>query len=154
MDKKSIFARMKKNLETSVINIQKVETEQKAELIDVGQVSAGAFMTGDFSFERVDLNRELIRHPERTFIGTIRGNSLQNLGIFDKDRVLIEKGFDVYDGKVYIYYVDEGYTAKILKTDKDCIWLLAANDEYQPIKVTEENKFFIWGRIIHTIHTF
>ncbi|MGC3977604.1 MAG: S24 family peptidase [Paludibacteraceae bacterium] len=58
------------------------------------------------------------------------------------------------DGKVYIYYVDEGYTTKILKIDKDCIWLIATNNEYQPIKVTEENKFFIWGRIIHTIHTF
>lgn len=145
---------MKTKLETSVINIQKIETTNKITLADVGHVSAGAFMTGDFTYERIDLNKELIRYPERTFIGTIRGNSLHNLGIFDKDRVLIEKGFDVYNGKVYIYYVDDGYTAKILKKDKDCIWLVAANDEYAPIKVTEENKFFIWGRIIHTIHTF
>lgn len=145
---------MKKRLEISVTDIREVDLSPSTELTDVGQVSAGAFMTGDFNFERVDLNKELIRYPERTFIGTIRGNSLQNLGIFDKDRVLIEKGFDVYDGKVYIYYVDEGYTAKILKKDKDCVWLLAANDEYEPIKVTEQNKFFIWGRIIHTIHTF
>ena len=144
---------MKKKFETTVTDIQKVESNEM-ELPDVGKVSAGAFMTGDFTFERIDLNRELIKHPERTFIGTIKGNSLEELGIYNNDRVLIEKGFDIYDGKIYIYFVDEGYTAKILKKDKDCLWLVAANKEYAPIKVTEENKFFIWGRIIHTIHTF
>ena len=144
---------MKKKFETTVIDIQKVDSTG-IELTDVGSVSAGAFITGDFSFERIDLNRELVKHPERTFIGTIRGNSLEGMGIHNNDRVLIEKGFDVYDGKVYIYFVDEGYTAKILKKDTDCLWLLAANEEYKPIKVTEENKFFIWGRIIHSIHTF
>ena len=144
---------MKKKFETTVTDIQEVESTP-LELDDVGKVSAGAFMTGDFTFERIDLNRELIKHPERTFLGTIRGNSLEGLGIYNNDRVLIEKGFDVYDGKIYIYFVDEGYTAKILKKDKNCLWLVAANDEYAPIKVTEENKFFIWGRIVHTIHTF
>lgn len=144
---------MKKQFETTVTGIQKIDSAS-LELVDVGQVSAGAFITGDFSYERIDLNRELIKHPERTFIGTIRGNSLEGLGIYNNDRVLIEKGFDVYDGKIYIYFVDDGYTAKILKKDKDCLWLMAANEDYKPIKVTEQNKFFIWGRIIHTIHTF
>ncbi|MGC3977605.1 MAG: hypothetical protein QM751_04835 [Paludibacteraceae bacterium] len=89
---------MKRKIATCITDTQKVDiSEQQTTLTDVGEVSAGAFMTGDFTFERVDLNRELICHPERTFIGTIRGNSLQNLGVFDKDRVLIEKGFDVYD---------------------------------------------------------
>ncbi|MFV0391614.1 MAG: LexA family protein [Paludibacteraceae bacterium] len=145
--------RIKKSFETTVSDIRKIDSAS-LELVDIGQVSAGAFITGDFSYERIDLNRELIKHPERTFIGTIRGNSLEGLGIYNNDRVLIEKGFDVYDGKVYIYFVDDGYTAKILKKDKDCLWLVAANDEYKPIQVTEQNKFFIWGRIIHTIHTF
>lgn len=145
--------RIKKSFETTVTGIQKIDSAS-LELVDVGQVSAGAFITGDFSYERIDLNRELIKHPERTFIGTIRGNSLEGLGIYNNDRVLIEKGFDVYDGKIYIYFVDDGYTAKILKKDKDCLWLMAANEDYKPIKVTEQNKFFIWGRIIHTIHTF
>ena len=107
---------MKKKFETTVTDIQEVESTP-LELDDVGKVSAGAFMTGDFTFERIDLNRELIKHPERTFLGTIRGNSLEGLGIYNNDRVLIEKGFDVYDGKIYIYFVDEGYTAKILKKE-------------------------------------
>jgi DNA polymerase V len=32
-----------------------------------------------------------------------------------------------------------------------CAWLIPANDNYAPIKVTEENNFQIWGVVTYTI---
>lgn len=68
---------MKKKVEADVVDIQQVDLPKKQELTDVWYVSAGAFMTNALSFERIDLNKELIRYPDRTFIGTIRCNLLE-----------------------------------------------------------------------------
>ena len=40
---------------------------------------------------------------------------------------------------------------KQIKIEKDCCWLIAHNDKYPPIKVTEENEFQIFGVVANII---
>jgi DNA polymerase V len=50
-----------------------------------------------------------------------------------------------------VCYVDGEFTAKRIKIEKTVIWLIAENEKYQPIQVTKENDFIIWGIVTHVI---
>ena len=39
-----------------------------------------------------------------------------------------------------------------VKDEKDSIYLMPANDEFKPIKITEENDFLVWGVVAYVVH--
>ena len=43
----------------------------------------------DYKHDRLDFNRDYIRHPEASFYGDVSGDSMKDAGIFDGDRVII-----------------------------------------------------------------
>jgi DNA polymerase V len=49
-----------------------------------------------------------------------------------------------------VCYIDGEFTVKRIKIEKDAVWLVAENEKYQPIKVTVDNDFIIWG-IVTTV---
>ena len=48
---------------------------------------------------------------------------------------------------------DGEFTLKKVKLEPggDCLWLMPANDDYSPIKVTAENHFVVWGVLTYNI---
>lgn len=107
----------------------------------------------DYMTESIDLNKELIRHKESTFLAKVSGNSLMDAGICDGDIIVIDKSLEVNDGDFVVAFIDGEYTLKEFKLDKanNCAWLRPHNDSYSPIKVTEDNDFLIWGVLTYTI---
>lgn len=107
----------------------------------------------DYMTESIDLNRELIRHRETTFYARVEGDSMKDAGIGNGDIVIIDRSLDAKNGDFVAAYIDGEFALKQIQFDEKnhCIWLIAANSQYQPIKVTEENNFIIWGVITYTI---
>lgn len=107
----------------------------------------------DYMTESIDLNKEIIRHKETTFLARVSGNSLMDAGICDGDIIVIDKSLEVNDGDFVVAYIDGEFTLKEFKLDKanSCAWLIPHNDSYSPIKVTEDNDFLIWGVLTYTI---
>jgi len=105
--------------------------------------------------ERIDITRELIRHPETTFYARIEGDSMQKAGIFSGDLVVIDRSLQASDGDYVAAYIDGEFTVKEFRSDPSgkCAWLIPHNDNYSKIRVDESNAFIIWGVITHTIHT-
>ena len=101
----------------------------------------------DYMTDSIDLNRELIRHPATTFYARADGDSMKDCGIDDGDLLIIDKSLDPLDGDIVVAYIDGEFTLKTVRFDEkeNCIWLVPANEEYSPIKITEENDFLIWG---------
>jgi DNA polymerase V len=108
----------------------------------------------DFLDLSIDLNKELVQNPPATFFGRVRGESMRDAGISDGDLVIIDKSLSPRDGRIAVCYLDGEFTMKRIKTGKDCCWLLPANDEFKPIKVTSDNDFLIWGIVVHVIKSF
>jgi DNA polymerase V len=104
--------------------------------------------------ERIDITRELIRHPETTFYARIEGDSMQDAGIFSGDLVVIDRSLQASDGDYVAAYIDGEFTVKEFRTDPSnhCAWLIPHNDKYSKIRVDDLNSFMIWGVITHTIH--
>jgi len=65
---------------------------------------------------------------------------------------LIHLFSSINDGCVAVYAIDGGSHAERLALKGDGIYLMLANAEYRPIKITEDNDFLIWGILSYVIH--
>jgi DNA polymerase V len=132
------------------------DNSSKIELpfFDVG-ISAGFPSPADDFIElTIDLNREFIRHKDTTYFARVKGYSMKNVGINDGDLLIIDKSLEPQNNKIAVCQIDGEFTVKRIKIEKDIIWLIAENEDYEPIKVTPENNFMIWGIVIHSIKSF
>lgn len=107
----------------------------------------------DYMTDSIDLNRELIRHPATTFYARASGDSMKDCGIDDGDLLVIDKSLEPQDGDIVVAFIDGEFTLKTVRFDEkdNYIWLIPANKEYSPIKITEENNFLIWGVLTYNI---
>lgn len=107
----------------------------------------------DYLTGTIDLNKELIRHRDTTFLARVSGNSLQEAGICDGDIIVIDKSLEARNGDFVVAFVDGEFTLKEFRLDDNakCAWLIPHNKDYELIKVTEENQFMIWGVLTYTI---
>lgn len=76
---------------------------------------------------------------------------MKDAGINDGDLLIIDKSITPVDGKIAVCFVDGDFTLKRIKTDKDGVWLIPANESYQPIHLNESNDLRIWGVVTHVI---
>ena len=107
----------------------------------------------DFMDESIDLNRELVRHPATTFYARAVGDSMKGCGIDDGDLLVIDKSIEPREGDIVVAFIDGDFTLKKVKLEPDgsCLWLMPANEDYPPIKVTEDNHFIVWGVLTYNI---
>ena len=105
----------------------------------------------DFAELKIDLNREVVRNQEATFYAKVKGNSMVDAGISDGDVLVIDRSIEPTNNKVAVCYIDGEFTVKRLRVEDDVIWLVPENDEFEPIKVTAENEFMVWGVVTYII---
>lgn len=134
--------------------IPDISSEVKIPFFDVG-ISAGfPSPADDFIESSIDLNKELIRHKYTTYFARVKGYSMKNVGINDGDLLIIDKSLEPQNNRIAVCQIDGEFTVKRIKIEKEIIWLIAENEDYQPIKVTPENNFVIWGIVVHCIKSF
>lgn len=135
------------------LRIYKVSTETKISLpLIEGGISAGfPSPAADFMDSSIDLNEYLIKNQSTTHIAKVDGMSMTEAGINDKDLLIIDKSLEPTDGKIAVCVIDGEFTLKRLKVDKGVIWLMPANPNFKPIKITEYNDFEIWGIVTFSI---
>ncbi len=101
---------------------------------------------------RLDLNRDLIKHPVATFYVRVRGNSMIDEGLKDGNIAIVDRAAETCNGHVVVARVGAEFTIKKLRiTPEGEIWLDPANKasgEYQSIRVTEGMDFEVWGRVM------
>lgn len=105
----------------------------------------------EYISESIDLNHEIVRHPAATFFGRVSGDSMINEGIEEGDLLVIDRSLDPMDGDLAVCCVDGDFTLKRLKIESDRVWLIPANESFDPILVTEDNSFSVWGVVTYVI---
>jgi DNA polymerase V len=108
----------------------------------------------DFIDLSIDLNRHLIKHPSSTYYGKVKGDSMKDAGINEGDLLVIDKSAKVKDNDIAVCFLDGDFILKTIKIEPNGCWLLPANDKYQPIYITEQNDFLIWGIVKHVIKSY
>ena len=130
-----------------------VATELSLDYADQGIRAGFPSPAQDYMTESIDLNKDLIRHPASTFYARAVGVSMQDCGIDDGDLLIIDKSIDPQDGDIVVAYIDGEFTLKRIHSDpaQNCLWLMPANPNYRPIRITEENDFVVWGVLMYNI---
>lgn len=105
----------------------------------------------DYAELKIDLNKELIRNRDATFFARIKGKSMEDIGLQEGDILIIDRSLQPEDGKIAVCYLDGGFTVKRIKTEKDKCWLMPENKEFEPILVTKDNEFVVWGIVTYII---
>jgi DNA polymerase V len=127
------------------------ESEIKIPFVNEG-VSAGfPSPAADFMETSIDLNKELCENPLATFYIRVKGNSMIDAGINDKDVLVVDRSLEPQNNKIAICFIDGEFTVKRIQVEKDCLYLMPENPDYKPIKVTEENQLIIWGMVTYVI---
>ncbi|WP_338330639.1 translesion error-prone DNA polymerase V autoproteolytic subunit [Commensalibacter sp. Nvir] len=107
----------------------------------------------DYIESRLDLLEHLIHHPSSTYYIKVSGDSMMDYGIFDGDLLIVDRSLEPRQGDIVIAALDGELTCKSLAIEHDIPYLKSGNPNYPPIRITNK-EIYIWGVIIHTIHSF
>jgi DNA polymerase V len=105
----------------------------------------------DFDESKISLDNVLVKNREATFYAKASGTSMIGAGIDDGDIMVIDRSLEPQNNKIAICLIDGEFTVKRIKIEKDAVYLIPENNNYQPIKVTDENELVIWGIVTYVI---
>lgn len=120
----------------------------------VSDPSNGLPSGADMEDAGVDLNDLLIKNKVSTFYARAKGHALTEMGIAHGDLLIIDRNLSVKDGGIVACFLDGEYLIRRIQLDGNCCWLLGADPEDEPIRVTYENEFLVWGVVAHVIKSF
>lgn len=102
-------------------------------------VKAGfASAADDYIEKRVSLDECFDINSPSTFLFTVSGDSMINLGIYEGDKVIIEKTNTAKNGDIVVAFIDDGYTLKTYRNKNSKIWLEPANPDYPNLYPKEQ----------------
>ena len=147
------MARLRKLEQYSVLEFYSANTESSIALplIDGGIAAGFPSPAQDYIDLKIDLNKELIDNPSSTFYARVKGSSMIDAGISDGDILVIDKSLEPHNGDTAVCYIDGEFTIKFIKIEPDAVFLIPANPDFLPIKVTDNNNFCIWGIVTYSI---
>ena len=105
----------------------------------------------DFKESRISIEKVVVKNKESTFYAKVSGESMKNAGLDDGDILVIDRSEELKNNKIAVCYLNGEFTVKRVKIEKDHIYLVPENDKYEPIKVTDENEFVVWGIVTYVI---
>lgn len=101
----------------------------------------------DYLQEELDLNKYLIGNRKASvFLFRIGGHSMRDAGILHDDVIIVDCSLPVSDGHIIVASLFGQFTCKYYRKTNKGVWLQAANPEFNPIKITEEMEFRVFGR--------
>ena len=108
----------------------------------------------DYTEENIDLNEHLISNPFSTFFLRVKGDSMINAGIKDKDLIIVDKSLIAKPGDIVIAMIDGEFTIKRLSIKNDELYLKAENNNYPDFRFKNHIDVQIWGVVIYSIHSY
>ena len=117
----------------------------------IGTVAAGQPIFATENYEDYYTLPKDFNTSEDLFMLTIKGNSMQNAGILNGDKIVVKKQNDANNGDIVVALLDDSATCKRFFKKDDKIILHPENDDYSDIIV---NDVQILGKVIGLIRKF
>lgn len=112
----------------------------------VGRVAAGSPILAVENIESYfPVPAELIPAGKETFILTVKGESMINAGIHDKDLLIVQKQETAHNGDIVVAMIDDSATVKTFYKEDGYYRLQPENDTMDPI-ITDEVQ--VLGKVI------
>jgi len=119
----------------------------------LGRVAAGQPILAEENWSGSLELADMFGETESLFALRVQGDSMIDAGIFEGDHVIVQKQDTARPGEIVVACVNEEATVKYYQPRKQHVELVAANEKYQPIVVTEESDFLILGIVRGVVRT-
>ena len=118
-------------------------------------VAAGFPSPADDHLDRdLDLHELLIQHPTATYYVRLAGDSMQAVGLYDGDILIVDRSLEPKHTDIVIAVLNGELTVKRLFTQGLLVQLRPANARYPIITVTADQELLIWGVVTGSIRQF
>ena len=130
--------------------------------IELGEVMirmpAGAPIATEDDVEfGLDLNRMMVRRPDKTRIYTVSGDSMDQAGIFEGDKLIVDWSLEARHGDIVIAIIlGEGHTVKRFSTRGKRLQLIpeSTNPIHKVRELTENDEWMIWAVVTGALKQF
>ena len=139
---------------TDVLDIYDVEESILSDIpMFTDSVQAG-FPSPAEDYMDLDLNLQdhLIQNPSATFCVRAVGESMKDAGIQSGDIMLVDKSLIPKNRSIVLAVIDGEFTVKRVNVSEKKLYLMPDNENFPPIKITEEMDFQVWGVVTYIIH--
>tara|TARA_Y100000590_G_scaffold256397_1_gene287915 strand:+ start:3290 stop:3682 length:393 start_codon:yes stop_codon:yes gene_type:complete len=107
----------------------------------------------DYVEDDIDLNAHLIKNAPSTFLIRVQGKSMNKVGIYNDDLLVVDRSLNPKDFSTVIANVNEELVVKTFIKEKDQSFLSSASKEFKDrINLTENPEIVIWGVVTYVIH--
>ena len=107
----------------------------------------------DYVKDDIDLNTHLIKNIPSTFLIRAQGKSMNNVGIYDGDLLVVDRSLDPKKFSTVIVNINEELVIKSFLKEKDQSFLTSGSKKLKDkINLTENPEIFIWGVVTYVIH--
>lgn len=111
----------------------------------LGRIKAGVPVEAEENVEGyMKLDRLTIRSGGHFFL-TVDGDSMKDEAILDGDYVLIKPSPVIMNGQIGAFRINGEVTLKTFRQNDEGIFLMPANEDFEPIPVTEYDEFEVIG---------
>jgi repressor LexA len=118
----------------------------------IGDVAAGAPIFASQHIQKTVSVDQSLFTDSADFLLKVRGDSMINIGIFEKDLLAIKKATTARDNEIVVARIDDEVTVKRYKRNGAHVSLIAENDDYDPIEVDlQTQSFAIEGIVVGLI---
>lgn len=104
--------------------------------------------------KRLNPNDYLIDNDSSTFFVRVKGDSMTDAGIFEKDVLVVDRSRTARAGDIVLAVLDGEFTIKILGQSETGTCLIPANKHYPVIRVKEGQSFEVWGVVTGSMRKF
>ena len=119
----------------------------------LGTVAAGRPILAEENTEgSMKLPKSLLGRGVKFFALRVRGDSMEEAGIFDGDTAIIEQQEMVQNGEIAVVMLDEAVTLKTFYRESARIRLQPENSKYSPIYCTRDVRTL--GRLAHIFRSY
>jgi len=97
----------------------------------------------------LSLDQLLVQHPNATFIGLASGDSMQGVGIFDGDLLVVDRAVKPQQNDVIVANFNNEFVCKLI--DMENRLLRSASPVYSPVQISECDNFQLEGVVIGSV---
>jgi DNA polymerase V len=100
----------------------------------------------------LNLHEYLVQNPAATFCVRAVGDSMLDANIKSGDVMVVDRAKDPANNSIVLAVLNGEFTVKRIKKNDDELYLMPANEDYQPMKITDDMDFQVWGVVTFIIH--
>lgn len=131
-----------------------VALKNKKQLPVIGRVAAGSPILAIANIEKEVPVEPNLFSPRPDYLLRVQGMSMRDAGILDGDLLAVHKTPTVRQGVIAVVRVDDEVTVKYLYKRRQCLELLPANEEFEPIIVDpRQQDASVEGQVVGVLRT-